>query len=70
MRARDLRGILFWAAGNVVLVVGTVLVFGNPIATLAAAAAWNAGLLTRPRARRILRRLRGDPDWSGYFKND
>ncbi|WP_395674318.1 hypothetical protein [Phenylobacterium sp.] len=70
MRRRDLRAIVFWAAGNVVLLVGSFLAFRNPLATLALVCGWNAWLLTRPRAHRIIRRLRGDPDWSGYFKND
>jgi len=27
-------------------------------------------VLTRPRMLRVYRRLRGEPDWGGYFKDD
>lgn len=70
MRARDARAIGFWITTTLVLLIGALLALRNLVIALALAAAWNAWLLTRPRMLRVFRRLRGDPDWSGYYKND
>jgi hypothetical protein len=70
MRARDARAIAFCIV-TTVAVFGVVLALSrNYIAAVAATAAWAALVLTRPRMQRVIRRLRGGPDWSGYFKND
>ncbi|HEY8615172.1 hypothetical protein [Phenylobacterium sp.] len=70
MRARDLRAILFCAATTVLLFAVSGLAFRNWLVTLALTGAWAAFVLTRPRMLRVMRRLRGEPDWGGYFKND
>jgi hypothetical protein len=46
------------------------LVTRNYLASVGLAAAYAAVIFTRPRMLRVFRRLRGDPDWSGYYKND
>ncbi|MCR5878158.1 hypothetical protein [Phenylobacterium sp. J367] len=70
MRPRDLRAILFCTATTVLLFALSYLAFRNYLASLALTGAWAAFALTRPRMLRVFRRLRGEPDWSGYFKND
>jgi hypothetical protein len=70
MRPRDLRAILFCAATTLVLLVASYLLVHSILVSLALTGAWDAWLLTRPRMVRVFRRLRGEPDWSGYFKND
>jgi len=70
MRGRDVRAILFCVATTILLFVVSFLLFHNFIVTLALVAGYDAWLLTRPRMQRVFRRLRGDADWSGYFKND
>jgi hypothetical protein len=67
MRPRDVRAIAFWIGTSAVLLVGVFALSRSVIAAVALAGAWNLWLLTRPRMRRVLRRLRGDPDYSGYF---
>ena len=68
MRARDVRAIGFWLASSLVLLVGVYLLSRSVIAAVALIAAYNAWLLTRPRMRRVLRRLRGETvDFSGYY---
>ena len=69
MRARDVRAIAFCSATTVILAAGTLVLTHSAIAALALTIAWDAWLLTRPRMQRVLRRLRGEPDWSGYFDN-
>lgn len=70
MRARDVRAILFCAGATLALLIVSYLAFRNPLASLALAAALAAWLVTRPRMQRVMRRMRGEADWSGYFKND
>lgn len=70
MRPRDLRAILFCAATILVVFALSAVLLRNYLATIALTAAWAALVLTRPRMQRVFRRLRGEPDWSGYFKND
>jgi hypothetical protein len=70
MRARDVRAIAFWLTSSLVLLGLVYVLLRNPLAALAVTGAYNAWLLTRPRMIRVFRRLRGEPDWSGYFKND
>lgn len=69
MRARDVRAMLFCIITTIVLFGGTLVLLHELVVSLALAAAWDAWLLTRPRMRRVFRRLRGEPDWSGYFDN-
>jgi hypothetical protein len=70
MRPRDLRAILFCATTTVLLFAVSFLALRNYFVSLALTGAWAAFVLTRPRMQRVFRRLRGEPDWSGYFKND
>ena len=70
MRARDLRAIVFCAVTTLAVFFLVLILSRNFIAAIAATAAWAALVLTRPRMQRVIRRLQGKPDWSGYFKND
>jgi hypothetical protein len=70
MRGRDVRAILFCVTTTVALVLISYAALQSFLATLALTAAYDVWLLTRPRMVRVFRRLRGEPDWSGYFKND
>ena len=70
MRARDVRAIAFSVATTLGLFGGAALLTGNFLVSLALTAAYDAWLLTRPRMLRVLRRLRGEPDWGGYFDNE
>jgi hypothetical protein len=69
MRARDRRAIGFWLSSTVVVGLVAYLLSGDLLVFAGIVAAYNAWILTRPRMVRVFRRLRGDPDWSGYFKN-
>jgi len=70
MRARDVRAIAFCAVTTVAVLAVCFLATRNYLASVGLAAAYAAVILTRPRMLRVFRRMRGDPDWSGYFKND
>lgn len=70
MRPRDVRAIAF-AIGSTILVLAlSALLTRNSFASLGLGGAYAAIVLTRPRMLRVFRRLRGAPDWSGYYKND
>jgi hypothetical protein len=69
MRRRDARAILFCVTTTMVVLVISYLAFLSYIVSLALTGAWAAFVLTRPRMQRVFRRLRGEPDWSGYFEN-
>lgn len=70
MRARDVRAIGFCVVSTLVLLAGALLMTHSFLISLALTGAYDAWLLTRPRMLRVFRRLRGEPDWSGYFDND
>jgi len=70
MRARDVRAISFCVASTLVLMAMTYVLSRSLLATAALAAAWLAFALTRPRMQRVFRRLRGDVDWSGYYRDE
>jgi hypothetical protein len=70
MRARDLRAIAFCAVTTLAVLAVCFLATKNYLASVGLAAAYAAVVFTRPRMLRVFRRLRGDPDWSGYYKND
>lgn len=70
MRARDIRAITFCVTTTVAVFLIVLFLGRNYIAAVAATGGWAALVLTRPRMLRVFRRLRGDSDWSGYFKND
>ena len=70
MRARDVHAIWFCVISMLVLLVGSLLLAHNLIISLALTAAYGVLVLTRPRMVRVMRRLKGEPDWSGYFDNE
>ena len=70
MRARDLRAITFCGVSMLVLLVGALALIRSLVVAVALTAAYGALILTRPRMIRVWRRLRGEPDWSGYIDND
>lgn len=70
MRARDVRAIAFCLLSMAALLVGALAFTRSLVISLALTAAYGALALTRPRMLRVYRRLRGEPDWSGYFDND
>ncbi len=67
MRGRDARAIAFCVVTTFLLLAAAYVLSRNYIASVALGGAWVAFLLTRPRMRRVVRRLRGDVDWSGYY---
>ena len=68
MRARDVRAIAFWLTSSLVILLGVYFGLHSVIAAVALTGAYNAWLLTRPRMRRVLRRMRGETvDFSGYY---
>lgn len=69
MRPRDVRAIAFCIVTTLAVLGGALLIVKSYVASLALTAAYAAWLLTRPRMQRVIRRLRGEPDWSGYFDN-
>jgi hypothetical protein len=69
MRARDVRAIGFCSVTIVGLFALVFALTHNYLAALGLTAAYAALVLTRPRMQRVFRRLRGAPDWSGYFDN-
>lgn len=70
MRRRDVQAIVFCVLSTLALFAVLYLVTGSYFGSLALVAAYDAWLLTRPRMQRVIRRLRGAPDWSGYYKDD
>jgi len=68
LRPRDARAIAFWLTSSLVLLAGVYVLTHSVIAAVALVGAYNAWLLTRPRMRRVFRRLRGETvDFSGYY---
>ena len=70
MRARDVRAIAFCVITILAVLAVSALATRNYLASVGLTGAYAAIVLTRPRMLRVFRRLRGDPDWSGYFRND
>ena len=69
MRARDARAIAFCIVTTLLLLAVSWVLLHNYIVSLALTGGYAAWLLTRPRMQRVISRLRGDPDWSGYFSD-
>jgi hypothetical protein len=67
MRPRDVRAITFCSVSIVLLFIVAFAASLNFLLALAATLAYAAFILTRPRMLRVYRRMRGEPDWSGYF---
>jgi len=70
MRPRDVRAIAFCALTILGLAALSFVISQNYGVALGLTAAYAIFVLTRPRMLRVYRRLRGEPDWGGYFKND
>ena len=70
LRPRDARAIAFCVVTIAALAAVSFLLSQNYLLALGLAGAYAALVLTRPRMLRVYRRLRGEPDWGGYFKND
>ena len=69
MRPRDLRAIAFCTVTIAGLGALSLLVSQSYLVAAGLTAAYAAFVLTRPRMLRVYRRLRGEPDWGGYFKD-
>lgn len=69
MRPRDVRAIAFCAVTIVALAALSFAVSQDYVVAAGLATAYAAFILTRPRMLRVYRRLRGEPDWGGYFKD-
>jgi hypothetical protein len=67
MRARDVRAIAFCTTAIAIVAAGALVLLQSYVASLGLGAACAVWLFTRPRMVRIFRRLRGAPDWSGYY---
>jgi hypothetical protein len=69
LRWRDARAILFCVT-TVVLLAGLVIEWmPNPVVDAAIVVAYVLFLLSRPRMKRVMARLRDEPSWRGYFRN-
>ncbi len=69
MRPRDARALTFCAVTILGLAALSFAFSQSYAVALGLAAAYAAFILTRPRMFRVYRRLRGEPDWGGYFKD-
>ena len=70
MRSRDVRAIVFCLATSLLLFGLSYLATHRVIAASALTAAYAVWLLTRPRMRRVLRRLRGETvDFTSYYQD-
>lgn len=70
MRPRDARALTFCAVSILALAALSFALSQSYVVTLGLTGAYAAFILTRPRMLRVYRRLRGEPDWGGYFKDD
>ena len=70
MRGRDVRAILFCLLTAIALFVVAYLLSRSYLASVALTGGYVAWLLTRPRMQRVMRRLNGAPDWSGYYRDE
>lgn len=70
MRARDVRAIAFCAVSGLALFVAAIVLLKSYLAAVALSGAYLAFVLTRPRMQRVFRRMRGEPDWGGYFSDN
>lgn len=70
MRLRDVRAIIFLFATSLALFGMSYLGTHNLIVGSALTAAYDVWLLTRPRMRRVIRRLRGETvDFTSYYQD-
>lgn len=69
MRRRDAQAIIFCAACVTAVFTVSFALSRSLVVSLPLTAACAAFVLTRPRIKRVRKRLRGAPDWSGYYKD-
>jgi hypothetical protein len=69
MRPRDARAILFCVVTILSLAALSLALSQSYLVAFGLTAAYAIFILTRPRMLRVYRRLRGEPDWGGYFKD-
>ena len=70
MRSRDVRAIIFLLVTSAVVFGMSWLATHNLIAASALTGAYATWLLTRPRMRRVIRRLRGETvDFNSYYQD-
>ena len=69
MRARDIQALVFAGISTGVIMVLSYAMLQAFLVTVALTGSYLVWLLTRPRMIRLMRRARGAPDWSGYFRN-
>lgn len=69
MRARDVRAVAFAVVTTGAVVILSYAMLQIYIVTLALTCSYLIWLFTRPRMTRLIRRARGEPDWSDYFRN-
>ena len=67
MRPRDARAIAFCVVTFVAVAAATFMVTDSFGLTALVAGLYAIWILTRARMRRVIRRLRGEPDWSNYY---
>ena len=70
MRPRDARAIAFCVVTILALAALSFALSQSYVVAFGLGCAYAALVLTRPRMLRVYRRLRGEPDWGGYFKDD
>ena len=70
MRPRDARALAFCAFTILALAAVSFALSQDYLVAGGLTMAYAAFILTRPRMLRVYRRLRGEPDWGGYFKDD
>lgn len=69
MRARDVQAVVFAVVSTCVIMIFSYAMLQTFLVTAAFTGSYLIWLLTRPRMMRLMRRARGAPDWSGYFRN-
>lgn len=68
MRARDVRAIAFCLVSTLLVAAGAIVLLRSYLLAAMATLVFDLWLLTRARMVRVIRRLRGAPDWSHYFR--
>jgi hypothetical protein len=68
MKARDVRAIAFCLVSTLVVAAGSIVLLQSYLLAGLFTVVFDFWLLTRARMVRVIRRLRGAPDWSHYFR--
>lgn len=67
MRARDARAIAFCVVTIAIVAIAAFMATDSFGLAALASGLYALWVLTRARMRRVIRRLRGQPDWSNYY---